>query len=152
MEYQLCRHVMTNGVQCQSPALRSGEHCFFHTRLYQRHIPFREQVKTEGVQVPGQHIQLTPLEDRDSIQVSLSLVVNALATGKLETRRAMAILYGLALASQNAARLSPPYGPKVVRTVTTSPEGLDLAAPGTTREFAEFSRAPFDEAEYEGDE
>jgi hypothetical protein len=88
--------------------------------------------------VSGQHIELTALEDRESVQVALSVVVNALATGKLDTRRATALLYGLQLASHNATSLNTkPYAPKVVRDVESTPDGLDLAQPGATLEIAD---------------
>ncbi len=153
MDFLLCRHIKTNGLQCQSPALRSGEHCFFHNRLYQRHAGFRYTPESRGNLVPGRHIELAPLEDRDSIQVALSVVINALATGQLETSRATAILYGLQLASSNATRLNTqPYAPDVVRSATTSPDGIDLAEPGATRHVADFSEFNYDESDYEADD
>jgi hypothetical protein len=77
---------------------------------------------------PGQHIELTALEDRESVQLALSCVINALATGRLETKRATALLYGLQLASNNAATLRTQPS-NTVRTLEPSPEGLDLAEP-----------------------
>ena len=131
MQFPICRHIRTNGLQCKAPALTSGLHCYFHDRLYQRHSGFRHTPATRGYLVPGQHIELAPLEDRESIQVALSVVINALATGQLETRRATALLYGLQMASTNAHRLvESTYPPDLVRTVDSSPEGLDLAEPG----------------------
>jgi hypothetical protein len=89
---------------------------------------------------PGQHIQLTTLEDRESIQVALSVVINALATGALDSRRATALLYGLQLASSNAATLNlMPYAPDVVRTAESTPDGLDLAEPGAILDLAQLA-------------
>ena len=133
MQYELCRHIRTNGVQCQCPALRHQPYCFFHTRMQQRHSGFRHTPETKGFLIPGQHIELAPLEDRNSIQVALSVVVNALATGQLETKRATAILYGLQLASMNAARLHlDPFPGEVVREAVQTDDGQDLAEPGAT--------------------
>jgi len=132
MQYSLCRHIKTNGLQCQSPSLSSSDWCYFHTRLLQRHTSFRHTPATRGYLIPGQHIELTALEDRESVQVALSVVINALATGHLETKRATALLYGLQLASMNTARLQlKPYAPDVVRTLQSTPDGLDLAEPAT---------------------
>jgi hypothetical protein len=149
MSYLLCRHIKTNGIQCQAPALTNAAHCYFHNRLYQRHSGFRHRPETPSYLVPGQHIELAPLEDRESIQVALSVVVNALATGQLETRRATAILYGLQLASNNSARLNlDPFAPNVVRAVDLSPEGLDLALPGATGDVsADWLTEDYDEDE-----
>ena len=133
MQFDLCRHIRTNGVQCQSPALSLKPYCFFHTRMAERHSGFRHTTETRGYLIPGQHVQLAPLEDRESIQVALSVVINALATGQLDTRRATAILYGLQLASMNAVRLNlSPYAPDVVRTAEQTPDGQELAEPGAT--------------------
>jgi len=135
MPYPLCRHIRTNGLQCQSPALTGAVHCFYHARLYQRHSGFRYTNESRGYLIPGQHVELAPLEDADAVQVALSVVINALATGALETNRATALLYGLSLASVNARRLSaPPYAPDQVRTAHQTPEGLDLAQPGAQGE------------------
>jgi hypothetical protein len=136
MQYPICRHIKTNGLQCQAPALSETAYCYFHTRLHQRHKGFRHTEATRAYLIPGQHIELNPLEDRESVQLAISVVVNALATGRLETRRASAILYGLQLAGYNCARLNTnPYPPDVVLTVEPSPEGLDLAEPGAVLEI-----------------
>ena len=72
MQYELCRHIKTNGLRCQDAALTEA---------------------TRGYLIPGQLIELTALEDheedRKSVQVSLSVVINALATEQpLEIKRA----------------------------------------------------------------
>jgi hypothetical protein len=140
MQYPVCRHIKTNGLRCQAPALTGAALCYFHSRLNQRHKGFRYSEATRAYLIPGQHIELSPLEDRESVQLAISVVVNALATGQLETRRASAILYGLQLAGYNAARLNTsPYPPDVVLTVEPSPEGLDLAEPGALLEIANYS-------------
>ena len=150
MQYPICRHIKTNGLQCQAPALNEAPYCYFHTRLHQRHRGFRYSEATRPYLIPGQHIELSPLEDRESVQLAISVVVNALATGQLETRRASAILYGLQLAGYNAARLNTnPYSPDVVLTVEPSPEGLDLAQPGAVLEITDESD---DQEEDEDDE
>ena len=131
MHVPKCRHIRTNGLQCGAPKLHDGVYCFFHNRLNRRHTSYRHTEITRGYLVPGHHIQLTALEDRESVQVALSVVINALATGLLETKRATALLYGLQLASMNAARPLTYTDPAtVVRSVDQSPDGLDLAQPG----------------------
>ncbi|MDQ2833967.1 MAG: hypothetical protein M3Y50_09520 [Acidobacteriota bacterium] len=149
MQYMLCRHIRTNGLQCQAPSLTGGTYCFFHNRLHQRHRAYRLTPETQGYLLPGHHLQLTALEDRESVQVALSVVINALATGQIETRRATALLYGLQLASANTARLhTQPFSPDVVRSAESTPDGLDLADPGATKTYAEYP----DDADYEDDE
>jgi hypothetical protein len=138
MQYTLCRHIKTNGTRCKAPSLTDGHWCYFHHRLHQRHTIFRHTEATRGYLIPGQHIELAALEDRESVQVALSVVINALATGQLDTRRATALLYGLQLASNNTRGLqSQPFAPDVVRATEPSPEGLDLAEPGAIYEITD---------------
>jgi hypothetical protein len=152
MQYQLCRHIRTNGLQCQAPSLREATYCYFHNRLHQRHAAFRPQGEAARYVIAGQHVQLLPLEDRESVQTALSVVINALALGHLETRRATALLYGLQLAAMNTTKLNTqPYAPNVVRNIDSSPEGLDLAQPGTSIEFLD-EEEPEDDEEEEDDE
>jgi hypothetical protein len=136
MQYPLCRHIKTNGLQCQAPSLSESQWCYFHSRLHQRHTSYRPTEATRGYLIPGQHVELTALEDRESVQVALSVVINALATGQLDTKRATALLYGLQLASHNAIGLhTKPYAPDIVRTALPTPDGLDLAEPGAVLEI-----------------
>jgi hypothetical protein len=151
MHYPLCRQIKTNGLQCKSPALTDAPYCYFHTRLNERHSGYRYTAVTRGYLVPGQHIQLSTLEDRESIQVALSLVINALAIGALDTRRATTLLYGLQLASSNAANLNlTPHAPDVVRTAESTPDGLDLAEPGAILDLDQLALQNEDD-EYDDD-
>ncbi len=151
MLYPLCRHIKTNGSRCQCPSLNGQVWCYFHDRLHQRHSPFRTTETTAGSPAPGHHIELTALEDPESVQVALSMVINALATGHLETKRATALLYGLQLAAMNTPRLQlKPYAPNVVRIIDSSPNGLDLASPGAFLEIGEEENQ--DDQEHDEDE
>jgi len=138
MQYTLCRHIKTNGTRCKAPSLTDVLWCYFHHRLHQRHTPFRPTQATRAYLIPGLHIELTALEDRESVQVSLSVVINALATGQLDIKRATALLYGLQLASNNARGLqTEPHAANTVRAIEPSPEGLDLAEPEVVCEVAD---------------
>jgi hypothetical protein len=152
MQYDLCRHIKTNGLRCKSPAVHETVFCYFHTRLHQRHAAFRPQGEAARYIIAGQHVQLVALEDRESVQTALSVVINALALGQLETRRATALLYGLQLAAMNSGKLNTqPYAPNIVRSIDSSPEGLDLAQPGTTIEFLDQQEPEEDDEEEEED-
>jgi len=160
MQLSLCRHIKTNGTRCKAPSLTDRPWCYFHHRLHQRHTTFRSTEATRDYLIPGQHIELTALEDRESVQVSLSVVINALATGQLDIRRATALLYGLQLASNNARGLhTEPSATNTVRTIEPSPEGLDLAEPGAVCEVADTLDTPLlwegfedDDEEEDGEE
>jgi hypothetical protein len=130
-QYPLCRHIKTNGLQCHAPALTGGQWCYFHNRLHARHANFRATDETRAYFTHGRDLELCVLEDRESVQLAISVVVNARATNRIDPKRATVLLYGLQLASSNAARLNnAPGTPEVVRAVESSPTGLDLAEPG----------------------
>ena len=153
MKLSLCRHIKTNGLRCKSPSVDQTVYCYFHTRLHRHHAPFRPQGDAARYVISGQHVQLLPLEDRESVQTALSVVINALALGQLETSRATALLYGLQLAAMNAAKLNTqPYAPNIVRTIDSSPEGLDLAEPNTTIEILDEVEEDDEDDEDEDDE
>jgi hypothetical protein len=148
MKLDLCRHIKTNGLRCKSPAVTETVYCYFHTRLHRHHAAFRPQGEAARYVIAGQHVQLLALEDRESVQTALSVVINALALGQLETRRATALLYGLQLAAINGSKLNTqPYAPNIVRSIDSSPEGLDLAEPGTTIEILDYEEPEDDEEE-----
>jgi hypothetical protein len=138
MQYALCRHIKTNGTQCEAPSLSGGQWCFFHSRLHQRHSRFRPiEVASDSI-VRAQPVHLSALEDRESVQVALSVVINALASGQMEPRQATALLYGLQIASSNLARMnSNPSPAKVVVSAEPTPEGQFLAEPGAVYEITD---------------
>jgi hypothetical protein len=138
MQYALCRHIKTNGTQCEAPALDQSQWCFFHSRLHQRHNRFRPiEAATDSV-VRAQPVYLSALEDRDSVQVALSVVINALASGQMEARQATALLYGLQIASSNlASRNANPSPTKVVVSAEPTSDGQYLAEPGAVYEITD---------------
>ena len=142
MQYPLCRHIMTNGTQCEAPALKDDQWCFFHSRLHQRHHRFRPIPTVTDSITRIQPVHLSALEDHESIQVALSVVINALASGQMEIRQATGLLYGLQIASSNVARLSPkPSPPEVVVTAEPTSDGQYLAEPGAVYEFDDLPRS-----------
>jgi hypothetical protein len=136
MQADICRHIKTSGAQCRAVALTGSPFCYFHRRLHTAHAPYRHSDATRGYLLPGQHIQLAPLEDRESVLLAASQVVNALATGNLDIKRATALLYGLQVAGAYAPHASPEAAPQSltrnVHTATGDSEtpGVDLASPG----------------------
>lgn len=126
LEVPLCAHLKTNGTQCQSPAMGDSYYCYFHERLHQRHKRYRNTEAKKLYLDHTRHIQLHALEDAESVQLAISLVVNAIATGELNPKCAPALLTGLRLASQNLRRLSPSPAPReVIRHVATEADGID---------------------------
>ena len=124
MPIPLCRHIHTAGTRCGSPALSGKDLCFFHQRLLQRHKPFCQSDGSASMRIYGEYLELAPLEDQAAVQMALSLVINALGTGQLDTRRANSMLYGLQLASMNLPRKGTltPAPEHVVRATLETPK------------------------------
>ena len=152
METTICRHIKTNGRRCKSPSLGLSAFCYFHSRLHRRHKNLVENSST--LAHPGQdstrsvvgdaqnlpdsaapipiELDLPPVEDAESIQVSISLLIAALARNRIDPKRAAVLLYGLQLASTNAKSITiEPYATSVTRAITRTKSGLDLAVRDT---------------------
>ncbi|MES2393598.1 MAG: hypothetical protein V4555_18315, partial [Acidobacteriota bacterium] len=61
--------------------------------------------RSEGSAVQNAPLDLPPVEDTESIQLALIDVLQALAANQLDTKRAGLLLYGLQVASANAAKM-----------------------------------------------
>jgi hypothetical protein len=145
MQTAICRHIKTNGRRCKSPSLGQSAFCYFHSRLHRRH---KNLVENAPILVENQsnstsnatgtpqllpesaplELDLPPLEDVESIQVSISLLIAALARNRIDSKRAAVLLYGLQLASTNARSITiEPSPTSIIRTLSRTKSGLDLA-------------------------
>jgi hypothetical protein len=146
MQTAICRHIKTNGRRCKSPSLGLSAFCYFHSRLHRRHknlvenAPVMLENQTNSTcsgtgtpqilpeSAPPLELDLPPLEDVESIQVSISLLIAALARNRIDSKRAAVLLYGLQLASTNARSITiEPSATSIVRTLSRTKSGLDLA-------------------------
>jgi hypothetical protein len=145
MQTIICRHIKTNGRRCKSPSLGLSAFCYFHSRLHRRHRnlvetapPLHEthlnpansatglpQTPLESAAI---ELDLPPLEDAESIQVFISLLITALARNRIDSKRAAILLYGLQLVSSNARSIIiEPTATSIVRTLSRTKSGLNLA-------------------------
>jgi hypothetical protein len=131
MPTNYCRHIRPSGRRCQSPALRNRPYCFHHAtaKAYLRvlHPPedgtqnimqevttgLADQIRREPLMAEyfsnarGPVILDFPaLEDANSIQLALSMVLTVLGQNRLEPRRAANMLYNLQIASGNVRNVS----------------------------------------------
>jgi hypothetical protein len=145
MQTSICRHIKTNGRRCKSPSLGLSAFCYFHSRLLRRHrtllataptLPASQPDTPPSVTGAPQYLpeviplelDLPPLEDVESIQVSISLLVAALARNRIDSKRAAVLLYGLQLASTNARSVTiEPAAASIVRALVRTKSGRDLA-------------------------
>lgn len=81
--------------------------------------------RSEGPAVETAPLDLPPVEDTASIQLALIDVLQALAANQLDTKRAGLLLYGLQVASSNAAKMHISFDG--VRSVTYTDDGTPLA-------------------------
>ena len=115
---QLCRHIKTDGKRCQSPALRESAYCYFHSRVH---------TMAKAKSSNWDDIKLPLLEDSASIQVAISQIVSGLLSSRLDARRTGLLLYALQIASQNIDRKSYHPDSEIVRSMTVTDEGDELA-------------------------
>src|SRR5271166_2842025 len=104
MSVNHCRHIKEDGVYCQGPPLRGREYCHFHLRALGRRMRMaRARARREP------YLLVLPiLEDINSVQVARMQVLDALAAGQLEKKRAGSLLYGLQGASTDLRSAKPP--------------------------------------------
>ena len=86
-----CRFIKTNGLKCQSPAVRGSQFCYFHGRS--RIVVTRPRAKDKALRLP-------PLQDNAAIHAALNQVLQELASGNIDTKRAGNLLYALQMAQQ----------------------------------------------------
>jgi len=109
--YQECRFIKSNGLKCQSPAMRGSQFCYFHgrTRIYVPRPPARDK-----------SLQLPPLQNQASIHAALDEIFQALASGNLDTKRASSLFYALQMAQQTV-HAAPSPSPAPQPPLTTDP-------------------------------
>ena len=79
--------------------------CFFHDRLHST-PKSTGHVKGTTSLSSGPEIELNGLEDRASIQTALAIVINSLANGYLDLKRARVLLYGIQMATINLKQMN----------------------------------------------
>jgi hypothetical protein len=149
MSTTFCRHIRPSGRRCQSPSLRDRPFCYFHqaanAQLRALHppvdgtsnvhvLPDCDQIRREPIlqqyfansRSPIE-LEFPPIEDPESIQLSLSMVLTALGQNRIDPKRAAAILYNLQIAVSIFRHVSPI--PKPVVTDPVLDEAGNLIAP-----------------------
>jgi hypothetical protein len=183
MSTPYCRHIRTNGRRCCSIAIRGQSLCYFHRNVNARmralnppkpdnDMPTiihplntdehrqREPILAEYFAGTAPNpapfvLDFPPLEDRESIQLAISMLLSALGQGRIEPTRAATLLYGFQVASSNARKLDiEPGSNRIVRSTVIDPAGHELAPDEDPQEITEFNEwlAGYDDAEDEEDE
>ncbi len=116
--YNECRHILTRGVKCSSPALTGKSFCYYHADRRRNATPRVAVRKPDSAVLP-----LPDLEDATAIQVSISQVIAALAANRIDARRAGLLLYGLQVAAANLRNVRNLLSPRTVRDVCRQRDG-----------------------------
>jgi hypothetical protein len=101
-----CEHIMVNGEFCGSPAMRERNYCYFHLTYIGRRLRAERSHAASVAKsnaAPVTTLELPPLEDANSIQMSLMQVIDAVLHNRLDNKRAGLVLYALQTASSNLA-------------------------------------------------
>lgn len=111
-----CHQIHLNGVRCGSPALRGQSHCYYHSVVRQkRDVP-----------------TIPYLEDALSVQFSLREIMQGVALGKWDTKRAALLLYALQIASSNLKRVDSELRLAKYDAITDVPAASYINAPEIT--------------------
>ncbi len=120
--YQECRHIMPSGRKCHSPAMRSKAYCYYHLRAHERIGRANHALATTG----DAPIEMPFLEDRGAVQIALSEVVSALASHRIDFKRASLLIYALQVASSNAKNADGFIAEEPVRELSQNEDGEPL--------------------------
>jgi hypothetical protein len=112
-----CRHIMTNGRRCKSPAMTQHSFCY-------NHVAYHKATRR------GQSDQLElPLIDcPEAVQLAVYQINQALISGTIDVKKAKTLFYGVSLASATLKH-KPPPADELVYTITKSVHGDYMAPP-----------------------
>ena len=119
-----CRHILTSGHKCKSPALRGKSFCHFH-------VADRRYATTSTALVDP--LMLPTIEDAAGVQIAINQVFRSLATRRIDRRMAGVYFYGLQIAARLASK-SDKKPSETVREICEDAEGYTLAPEKSTCE------------------
>ncbi len=92
-----CEYLKPNGEFCGSPALRGRDYCHWHLTCVARRLHAEKQEATQD-RTP---LELPPLEDANSVQLAVMMVIDAMLRQRIGPRISGQLLYALQIASSN---------------------------------------------------
>lgn len=120
-----CRHILPTGRKCHAVAMRGKAFCYFH--MLDKRAPARKRATAAKKKQPAEaSLALPKALDRTTINTAIGRVLHTLAAGRIATRRASALLYGLQLAQQQLGPRSTSDDDGLCDLPTDSTGELDL--------------------------
>ncbi len=121
--FSACRHIKSDGIRCQSPAMRRSDFCYFHAKLH---------TSTRGA--ARRKLKFSAIEDTAGINTAVVQTLNALLTKSIDAKQAGLILYGIQIVAQKIDdhRRSPT---DTVRSIIRSEHGGELAPELCIKDF-----------------
>src|SRR5208283_4349526 len=92
-----CEYAKPNGEFCGSPALRGRDYCYWHLTCVARRLRAEKQEATQD----SAPLVLPPLEDANSIQLAVMMVMDAMLRNRIVPKMSGQLLYALQIASCN---------------------------------------------------
>ncbi len=89
--YMECRHIKTNGLRCESPALKGRPFCYYHSKVHT--IGAEPNLKYGPLQLPSP-------EDRAAIQLSVARINDAVINSRIDLKKAASLYEGLKIAAR----------------------------------------------------
>jgi len=120
IKHYQCRHIFTDGHRCGSKCLRNQDFCYYHYGARQaKPLPdlYRDTQSSFDLPAP---------EDRSAIQAGIGLILQRIANGCLDSKRAGLLLYGLQIASLNLPK-APATPEEPVEEITIDEQNQTLA-------------------------
>ena len=118
MMYMTCRHIKPNGLRCESPALKGGQFCYYHSKVHT--IGAEPNLKYGPLLLPAP-------EDSAAIQLSVARINDALINGRIDLKKATTLFYGLQIAAQFINRKEIFLASRTVQSAELAPDGDELA-------------------------
>jgi len=132
--YMHCRHIKTNGLRCQSPALRGSQFCYYHSKVHT--IGAEPNLRFGPLQLP-------PPEDAAAIQLSVARINDAIINGRIDLKKATALFYGIQIASQFIDRKKRFYESDTVQSAEQTADGDELAPGNYICNHEDCNKCPF---------
>jgi len=92
-----CEYAKPNGEFCGSPAIRGRDYCHWHLTCVARRLRAEKQEATQD----SAPLVLPPLEDANSIQLAVMMVMDAMLRNRIAPKMSGRLLYALQIASCN---------------------------------------------------